>query len=158
MENKIKTREDLADIIKQERKACKKVGFTNGCFDVLHLGHIKYLQEAKDACDLLIVGVNSDDSVRRLNKGDERPINPQDARAGVLSGLESVDYITIFDEDTPLELIRALTPGIIFKGGDWAEKDVVGADHVVSLGGEVKIIQFVDGYSTTEIINKIKGK
>ncbi|NQT32254.1 MAG: D-glycero-beta-D-manno-heptose 1-phosphate adenylyltransferase [Candidatus Omnitrophica bacterium] len=153
--DKIKTCEELADIIEKEKAAGKTAGFTNGCFDILHLGHIKYLNDAKKECDILVIGVNSDGSVRRL-KGDERPINPQQARLEVLAALESVDYITIFDEDTPLELIKSLTPDVLFKGGDWREEDIVGGDHVKASGGKVRVIPYLGGYSTTELIQRIK--
>ncbi|MDP8298663.1 MAG: D-glycero-beta-D-manno-heptose 1-phosphate adenylyltransferase [Candidatus Tantalella remota] len=155
MKDKIKTREEAAKIVTLEKAAGKKVGFTNGCFDILHLGHVRYLNETKKDCDVLVVGLNSDGSVNRL-KGDERPMNGQDSRAEVLAALESVDLVTVFDEDTPEELIKVLTPDMLFKGGDWKEKEIVGAEHVKGAGGKVKVIFYVEGYSTTKFIEKIK--
>ena len=151
---KIKTRENLADILKKAQADGKKTGFTNGCFDIIHLGHVRYLSEARRYCDVLVLGLNSDASVKRL-KGEGRPVNPQDARAEVLEALECVDLITVFDEDTPEELIKLITPDIIFKGGDWKEEDIAGAGHVKAAGGEVKVIPYVDGYSTTKFIEKL---
>ena len=153
--DKIKTQDALADTACREKAAGKTVGFTNGCFDILHLGHVKYLNAAKGECDILVIGVNSDASVKRL-KGEERPVNPQQARAEVLASLENVDYLTIFDEDTPETLIKKINPDVIFKGGDWEEKDIVGADHVRSYGGKVCVVPYVQGYSTTEFIDHIK--
>ena len=155
-QNKIKTWEELAEIIAKEKASGKTVGFTNGCFDILHLGHITYLNDAKKECDTLVIGVNGDESVKRLKKGDSRPINSQEARLEVLSALESVDYVTMFTEDTPLELIKTLTPDVIFKGGDWKEEDIVGGDHVTSAGGKVSVIPYIGGYSTTETIQRMK--
>lgn len=154
---KIKKRSELAEIIKRKKASGKRVGFTNGCFDILHLGHVKYLYEARNNCDILIIGVNSDDSVKRL-KGDERPLNEQGARLEVLASLESVSFVTLFDEDTPMELIELLSPDVLFKGGDWDEKDIVGADHVKANGGEVKVIEYVEGFSTSGLIDQIKEK
>ena len=156
MRSKIKTKEELARVIAEEKAAGKKIGFTNGCFDVLHLGHIRYLKEAKKKCDLLVVGVNSDESVKMLNKGPERPINPEDARLEVLASLECVDLVTLFGEDTPAGLIESITPDVLFKGGDWKEEDIVGSDHVKEAGGEVIVIPFEEGYSTTSLVKKIK--
>ena len=153
--DKIKTQEELFAIVEKVRSSGRKVGFTNGCFDILHLGHISYLEEAKKACDVLVVGLNSDSSVKAI-KGMNRPVNPQDARLEVLAACESVDYLTVFDESTPAELIKKLTPDIIFKGGDWEEDKIVGADHVKAAGGEVKVIPYVKGYSTTELIERLR--
>lgn len=152
---KVKTQDELIEIIGKEKDAGKKVGFTNGCFDILHVGHVRYLSGARGKCDLLVVGMNSDGSTKRL-KGEERPVNPQEARAQVLAALESVDFVTIFEEDTPEELIKALTPDVLFKGGDWSEDQIAGASHVKATGGEVKIIPFEDGYSTTGLIERLK--
>lgn len=146
---------DLAGIVIKAKHSGKTVGFTNGCFDILHVGHVRYLRDARSECDLLIVGVNSDDSVKRL-KGPDRPVNRQDARMEVLSALECVSYVTMFEEDTPETLIKLLTPDVIFKGGDWKEADIIGGDHVKKNGGRVRVIPFVSGYSTTGTINKIK--
>lgn len=152
---KILKRSDLADIVIKAKLSGKIVGFTNGCFDILHVGHVRYLKDASKECDILIVGVNSDFSVKRL-KGPERPVNGQNARMEVLSALECVSYVTMFEEDTPEELIKFLTPDVIFKGGDWKEEDIVGADHVKKNGGKVRVIPYVNGYSTTGTIEKMK--
>lgn len=133
----------------------KKIVFTNGCFDILHVGHIRYMQEAARLGDILVVGLNSDASVKRL-KGPERPVNNQDDRAEMLSSLEFVDYVLIFDEDTPYELIKKIQPDVLVKGGDYNPNNVVGKDIVEARGGELKLLHFVEGKSTTNIINKIK--
>ncbi len=132
----------------------KKVVFTNGCFDILHRGHVDYLDKAKKFGDILVVGLNSDKSVKRI-KGGGRPINSESDRAFVLSGLESVDYIVIFNEDTPEKLITAIEPDVLVKGGDWKLKDIVGADFVKRRGGSVRRIRIVEGKSTTNVIDKI---
>lgn len=132
----------------------KKIVFTNGCFDILHRGHVNYLSEAKKLGDLLIVGLNSDSSVKRL-KGSSRPINGQEDRKYVLSHLRSVDFVEIFDEDTPLNLILKIMPKILVKGGDWKVDQIVGAKEVIKNGGDVFSLNFVNGYSTTSMINKI---
>jgi D-beta-D-heptose 7-phosphate kinase/D-beta-D-heptose 1-phosphate adenosyltransferase len=137
-----------------EREKGRTVVFTNGCFDLLHVGHVKYLQKARRLGDLLVLGLNSDDSIRRL-KGPRRPLINQDERAHILAALDCIDYLVIFDEDTPLELIEALRPKILVKGGDYSPEGVVGKDLVESFGGRVELIQFVDGKSTTNIIEKI---
>jgi rfaE bifunctional protein nucleotidyltransferase chain/domain len=136
--------------------AGKKIVFTNGCFDILHKGHVTYLQEARRLGDLLVVGLNSDASVKRL-KGSERPINNELDRAYVLSSLRCVDFVEIFTEDTPLNLIKNIMPNILVKGGDWQIDQIVGAKEVLESGGEVLSLQFVDGYSTTSIIKKIQS-
>lgn len=133
----------------------KKVVFTNGCFDILHRGHLEYLQAAADLGDILVVGLNSDASVKRL-KGENRPINNQNDRAFALASLVFVDAVIIFDEDTPLELIQRVKPNVLVKGGDYSIGNIVGADFVKNIGGEVQVIPFVDGYSTTQIIDKMK--
>ena len=135
----------------------KVVVFTNGCFDVLHKGHAHLLREAATFGDLVIVALNSDESVRRL-KGDNRPINTLQDRAEMLSYLPSVDWVVSFDEDTPAEIISKLNPDVLVKGGDYTQDDIVGADHVIKHGGEVKVIPFVDGYSTSNIISSIADK
>lgn len=132
----------------------KKIVFTNGCFDILHSGHVMYLNEAKEQGDLLFVGLNSDASVKRL-KGEERPINSEIDRKIVLENLKAVDFVEIFEEDTPLELIQAVSPNMLVKGGDWTPDQIVGSDHVLKNGGEVRSLSFKDGYSTTNIIEKI---
>ncbi|TXE82948.1 D-glycero-beta-D-manno-heptose-7-phosphate kinase [Campylobacter peloridis] len=146
-ENKIKTKEELLKNIQN-----KNVVFTNGCFDILHFGHIKYLERAKKLGDILIVGLNSDKSVKRL-KGDDRPINNEFERACMLASLYFVDYVVIFDEDTPYELINFLKPDILVKGADYKDKEIIGSNLVK----KVKLIEFEDGFSTTNIINRIKN-
>lgn len=131
----------------------QNIVFTNGCFDLLHVGHIRYLQEAKKLGDLLVVGVNSDASVKRL-KGPTRPIQNENDRAEILAALGCVDYSIIFQEDTPLELIKKIKPRTLVKGGDWKISEIVGSDFVLALGGQVLSLQFVDGKSTTKIIQK----
>ncbi len=138
------------------RKTGKTLVFTNGCFDILHVGHASYLEAAKRLGDVLIVGVNSDDSVRRL-KGASRPINPEADRAMLLSALKSVDFTCIFEEDTPLNLITALQPNVLVKGGDYTPETIVGADVVWTRGGRVVVLPFVAGKSTTNIIHRIHG-
>jgi rfaE bifunctional protein nucleotidyltransferase chain/domain len=133
----------------------KKIVFTNGCFDILHRGHVTYLAEAKKLGDVLIVGLNSDDSVKRL-KGPQRPINNENDRLYVLSQLKSVDFVEIFNEETPLNLILKISPKVLVKGGDWKIDQIVGAKEVISKGGEVFSLNFVDGYSTTSMIHKIQ--
>jgi D-beta-D-heptose 7-phosphate kinase/D-beta-D-heptose 1-phosphate adenosyltransferase len=130
--------------------------FTNGCFDLLHPGHVLYLDEARRLGDALIVGVNTDASVRRL-KGEGRPVVEEDARALVLAGLAAVDAVTLFDEDTPRELIAALQPDVLVKGGDYRREDVVGGAEVERAGGEVRILQFVPGHSTTDLVRRMAG-
>ena len=138
------------------KKAGKTVAFTNGCFDILHYGHVSYLEKAKKSGRVLIVGLNSDASVRRL-KGPTRPVNPQLARASVMAALESVDYVTIFGEDTPDKLIKAILPDVLIKGADWKNKPVIGADVVKANGGKVEFIKFVDHFSTTKIIENVRA-
>jgi D-beta-D-heptose 7-phosphate kinase/D-beta-D-heptose 1-phosphate adenosyltransferase len=154
MKQKIKGREELLKIIQDLKIKGKRIVFTNGCFDLLHIGHIRYLEEAKTLGDVLIVGVNSDSSVRKL-KGPERPILPVEERAEILSGLGCVDYITIFDELDPLNLISSLQPDVLVKGGDWTKEQVVGSEVVERSGGEVFIIPFVQGASTSNQIEII---
>ncbi|HEX8960847.1 MAG TPA: D-glycero-beta-D-manno-heptose-7-phosphate kinase [Geobacteraceae bacterium] len=151
---KIKNREVLSGIIAGERSRGKRVVFTNGCFDLIHVGHVKYLQKARSLGDLLILGLNSDSSVRRL-KGEKRPLISEEERAHLLAALDCVDYVVIFDEDTPLQLIEALKPQVLVKGGDYTPEGVVGKDLVESYGGRVELVEFVDGKSTTNIIERI---
>lgn len=153
-DSKIKNREVLAAIIEGERAKGKRVVFTNGCFDLLHAGHVKYLQAARRLGDLLVLGLNSDASVRRL-KGAKRPLIDEDERGHLMAALDCIDYVCLFEEDTPLELITALKPQILVKGGDYTPEGVVGKDIVESYGGRVELIPFVDGKSTTNIIEKI---
>lgn len=133
-----------------------RIVFTNGCFDILHRGHVEYLQEAAALGDRLIIGVNSDASVKRQGKGPERPLNDQDSRAKVLAALRLVDAVVIFEEDTPLTLIEAIVPDVLVKGGDWAEDRIVGADVVRKNGGDVHSLRLVDGFSTTALVEKIR--
>ena len=135
------------------RNDLQNVVFTNGCFDIIHAGHIDYLSKARNLGDVLVVGLNSDESVRRL-KGPQRPINDVDARSKVLASLFFVDYVIVFEEDTPLNLIKSVRPDILVKGGDYTRDTVVGADFVESYGGKFVILPFIKGYSTTSIINK----
>jgi rfaE bifunctional protein nucleotidyltransferase chain/domain len=134
----------------------KKIVFTNGCFDIIHKGHVTYLNEAKKLGDLLVIGLNSDASVKRL-KGPERPINNEQDRLYVMSQLKPVDFVEIFTEDTPLNLIKSIQPRILVKGGDWKIEQIVGGKEVIENGGEVYSLNFVDGYSTTNIIHKIQA-
>ena len=154
--NKIKSLEEIKKVISELKKENKKIVFTNGCFDILHVGHTKLLNEAKSFGDILILGLNTDDSIKKI-KGPNRPINNQEDRAEVLSNIESVDYITFFDEEKPINLIKELIPNIIVKGSDYKEEEVVGADIVKKHGGEVKLVKLLEGKSTTDIINKTKN-
>ena len=144
----------LASLLESFQKSGKKVVFTNGCFDLLHPGHISYLAAARALGDLLVTGVNSDASVRRL-KGEKRPIMPEEARSQLLAALASVDYVTIFAEDDPYQLINLLQPDILVKGGDWDTGAIVGRDLVEARGGKVYSLPFVDEYSTTSIVEEI---
>lgn len=146
--------EYIKNIAEKAKKENKKIVFTNGCFDIIHSGHCFYLTEAKKLGDILIVGLNTDASVKRL-KGETRPVNNEDDRAMVLSCLKPVDYVVLFDEDTPFSLIRNIIPNVLVKGGDYTIENIVGADIVLENGGEVKVIPFVEGKSTTKIIEKI---
>ncbi len=137
------------------QNAGKKVVFTNGVFDLLHIGHITYMAKASELGDKLIIGLNSDSSVKRI-KGDDRPVNDQDSRAALLAALFFVDAIVLFDENTPLNLISTLLPDILVKGADYAVENIVGAKEVLANGGKVKTIDFVEGYSSTSIIQKIR--
>lgn len=144
----------LALRLAAERDQGRRTVFTNGCFDLLHPGHVNYLQAARQMADRLIVGLNSDESISRL-KGKNRPIMPESARAELLAALEVVDYVIVFPEDDPYELIRVLEPDILVKGGDWPVSDIIGADLVQARGGEVFSLPLVEGFSTTSIVNKI---
>lgn len=146
----IKTFDEIEKLAKKLHSQGKKIVFTNGCFDILHVGHVKYLEEAKSYGDVLILGLNADSSVRKL-KGESRPINTQDDRAYILASLESVDYVVIFEEETPYELIKLIKPHVLVKGGDYEGKEVVGQD----IADELKLVQFVDGKSTTNTIKRI---
>ena len=151
LREKIKGREELAKIIEGLKREGKKIVFTNGCFDLLHAGHVTYLEEAREFGDVLVVGVNSDSSVRRI-KGSGRPIVSLEQRMAVLAALEAVDYVVPFEEDTPYELIALLRPHTLVKGGDWRAEEVVGRELVE----EVRIIPYLEGVSTTELIARVK--
>ncbi len=135
----------------------KKIVFTNGCFDILHRGHLTYLNDAKKLGELLVVGINSDESVRKL-KGPLRPVNNEDDRKFALENLKSVDYVFVFDEETPLSLIEKINPSVLVKGGDWSVDKIVGADFVLKNGGKVLSLPFIDGFSTTSFIESLQGK
>jgi len=151
---KILSWEALKIEVENHRLQGKKIAFTNGCFDILHVGHVRYLREARKRGDLLILALNSDVSVRAI-KGEKRPLLPEKERAEVVASLESVDYVTLFNETTPLRLIEYLRPDVLVKGGDWKEEAVVGRDAVRSWGGEVLLVPVIEGASTTNIVEKI---
>jgi D-beta-D-heptose 7-phosphate kinase/D-beta-D-heptose 1-phosphate adenosyltransferase len=151
---KIKGLDKLTKIIAGLKAKGKKIVFTNGCFDLLHWGHVKYLEDAKSKGDILIVAINRDASVRRI-KGTKRPIVKEKDRAGIVAALESVDYVVLFIEDTPLKVIKLLKPDILVKGADWNKINIVGADYVLSYGGRVSTIKLIQGRSTTGLIRKI---
>ncbi|MFA5275777.1 MAG: D-glycero-beta-D-manno-heptose 1-phosphate adenylyltransferase [Candidatus Omnitrophota bacterium] len=151
---KIKKLRRLKKITKALRRKGKKIVFTNGCFDILHFGHVMYLEKAKAKGDYLVVAINSDSSVRSI-KGLKRPVVNEFDRARVLAGLQSVDFVVVFDEKTPLTVIRALEPDVLVKGSDWKGKGIVGADFVKSYGGKVKTVKLAKGRSTTNLIKKI---
>ncbi len=153
-EKKIVSLENLIPIVNDAQKAGRQVVFTNGCFDILHVGHVRYLAAAREAGDLLVVGLNSDRSVR-LIKGADRPIITQGQRAEVLAGLGCVDFVVLFDEPDPLMLIQALNPDVLVKGEDWSEDRIIGANHVKSKGGQVVRVKFADNMSTSGIIDRI---
>lgn len=155
IQSKIFEGEEIERLLAIWRFKNHKVVFTNGCFDILHLGHIDYLAKAKDQGDVLIIGLNTDESVRRI-KGPQRPLNDQQARSLILASLRFVDAIVLFDEDTPYELIKKVQPDILVKGSDYKAEDIVGYDIVKAKGGEIRTLELVEGYSTTRIIEKIK--
>jgi rfaE bifunctional protein nucleotidyltransferase chain/domain len=157
MKNKIHTLDQLIPIIKSLKVQQKTIVFTNGCFDILHAGHVTYLQQAKAQGDILVVGLNSDKSVAAI-KGPKRPIVEENHRAFVLAGLACVDFITIFEAPDPLNVIQQVIPDILVKGADWAENDIIGGDIVKLSGGKVIRIHLVPEISTTEIINRIKKR
>ena len=144
--------ESLVDLMRTNKQS---IVFTNGCFDLLHPGHIDYLQKAKTLGDVLIVALNSDDSVRQI-KGESRPVNSLNDRMAMLAALECVDFVTSFQEDTPYNLIDAIKPDILVKGGDYTKDEIVGADIVEDYGGEVKILDFLPGYSSSDLIKRIQ--
>lgn len=141
---------EVKEIVDKLRVRGKKIVFTNGCFDIIHIGHVRYLKEAKALGDVLVIGLNSDKSVSSIKSN--RPINPQNHRAEVLSSLEMVDYVVLFDEETPYDLIKSIRPDIIVKGGDWKKEDIVGSD----IAGETRSLPYVEGTSTSVIIERIK--
>lgn len=153
--DKIKSVSDASSQVRAWQKAGEKVVFTNGCFDLVHLGHVDYLEKARNLGDRLVLGLNTDSSVGRF-KGPQRPLQDQNSRARVLAAMQFVDLVVFFDEDTPLNLISQLMPNILVKGSDYLAETIVGADVVKKNGGEVKTIDFVPGYSTTRIVEKIK--
>jgi rfaE bifunctional protein nucleotidyltransferase chain/domain len=155
MPRKVLSRRALRRRIAALRRQGRRIVFTNGCFDLLHPGHVRYLARARSLGDVLVVGLNSDDSVRLLAKGPGRPVQREADRAEVLAALEAVDYVSIFDEDTPLELIRAVEPDVLVKGGDWPVERIVGADLVRARGGRVRSLPFAAGYSTTALIRRL---
>ncbi len=154
---KVRALPDLLQSIAPERERGKKIAFTNGCYDLLHVGHVRLLEQAAREADLLIVGVNGDESVRRL-KGAARPYIPFEERAELLAGLAAVDFVVRFDEDTPAEIIAALRPDVLVKGGDWSLDRIVGRDTVEAAGGRVLSIPLVPGRSTTSIVEKIRSE
>lgn len=154
LKEKIKHLNALKKIIFKLKKKGKKIVFTNGCFDLLHYGHIKYLEDAKRKGDILIVAINSDASVKKI-KGNKRPIVNQQDRLSLIAALQSVDYVVLFNEETPLKVIKELRPDILVKGADWDKKQIVGTDFVLSYGGRVSTIRLTKGRSTTNLIKKI---
>ena len=153
--NKILSQPALKRRLASLRRGGKRVVFTNGCFDLVHPGHIRYLRAAKRLGDVLVVALNSDDSVRRL-KGPGRPLVPERARCEVVAALEMVDYVTVFDDDTPYALIKDLQPDVLVKGGDWKPDEIVGADVVRARGGLVRSLRYARGYSTTALVKRIQ--
>ncbi|MGD9683054.1 MAG: D-glycero-beta-D-manno-heptose 1-phosphate adenylyltransferase [Candidatus Obscuribacterales bacterium] len=156
MEN-ILARNELAGLAEDLRKSGKKIVTTNGCFDIIHVGHTRILKQARSLGDVLVVGINSDDSVRRLNKGPTRPINSQDDRAEVLASLACVDFVTIFDEETPVEFLKEIKPDIHVKGSDYRPEDLAETPVVESFGGRVHILALVPGKSTSSVVDRIAG-
>ena len=157
IESKIKTKEELSRLLSYWRFKGKKVVFTNGCFDILHKGHVEYLAKASDNGDVLLIGLNTDASVKRL-KGEERPLQDEKTRALILSALQFVNAVVLFDEDTPYELIKYVQPDVLVKGSDYNPEDIVGYDVVKNKGGEIITIDLTQGHSTTNIVEKIKAK
>lgn len=156
--NKIHPKVNTAALekIQKWKEEGKKIVFTNGCFDILHSGHIQYLAEAKKFGKVFVLGLNSDDSIKRL-KGRNRPIKTQECRADILAFMGDIDMVIVFDEDTPENLIEKIIPDVLVKGGDWKIDEIVGSEIVLKNGGEVKSLNFLEGYSSTKIIEKMKG-
>jgi rfaE bifunctional protein nucleotidyltransferase chain/domain len=157
MKSKIKTQDELREIIEDLHRAGRKVVFTNGCFDLIHTGHVRYLKIAGSYGDTLVVAINSDESIRRI-KGEKRPIMPQEERAEVLAALFMVDFVTVFEEDDPHRVIADLMPDVLVKGGDWEVERIVGRDIVEAGGGKVYSIPYIEGSSTTTIIDRVVEK
>jgi len=155
LKEKLVSQDQALKELKAWREKNKKIVFTNGCFDIIHPGHINYLSQARDLGDILVLGLNTDQSVRRLNKGSNRPINDERTRAYVLAGLASVDLIVFFDEETPYNLIKLLQPNVLVKGKDYEVEKIIGYDILKENGGEVITIPFLEGYSTSSLIKKI---
>ena len=149
-------RDQLSDYVAAHRRSGRRIVFTNGVYDLLHPGHVRYLQQARGLGDVLIVGVNADASVRR-NKGPGRPINPERERAEVVAALDAVDAAVLFDEDTPAEIIRLVQPDVLVKGADWPEDQIVGRDTVEARGGRVVRVAVEEGYSTTELVSRVRA-
>jgi D-beta-D-heptose 7-phosphate kinase/D-beta-D-heptose 1-phosphate adenosyltransferase len=156
LQQKVWPLEPLCRQLENRRRVGQRVAFTNGCFDVLHAGHVQYLQDASAQADVLVVGLNSDASVRAM-KGKDRPIHPEEARATVLAGLQAVDYVVLFEEATPEALIEALRPDVLVKGSDYSKEDVVGAGFVESYGGRVYLAPVREGFSTTKVIERLRA-
>lgn len=158
IKNKILNSGNLENYLSVCRFKSKRIVFTNGVFDLLHLGHIDYLSKAKDLGDILIIGVNTDESAKRLGKGNNRPITDEISRSTIIASLAFVDAVVLFNEDTPYELIKTIQPDILVKGADYKPDEIVGYDVVTAKGGKIETIEFLSGYSTTSIENKIKGE
>jgi rfaE bifunctional protein nucleotidyltransferase chain/domain len=158
MSRKIMTREALAPLLEQMRFFGRKVVFTNGCFDLLHLGHVDYLAKAAALGHFFVVGLNSDASVKLLNKGATRPLQDERSRSHILAALQVVDAVVLFDEETPYELIKVIQPDVLVKGADYKVEQIAGHDIVLARGGKVELVEFVPGYSTSAIERKIKGE
>jgi rfaE bifunctional protein nucleotidyltransferase chain/domain len=155
IQNKIVSRDTIQTIAEQAKADGKKMVFSNGCFDLVHRGHVEYLAKAADLADIFVLGLNTDASVQRL-KGANRPLQDEEARAILMAGFAFIDYVVLFDEDTPYELIDLVKPDVLVKGNDYKAEDVVGYDIVTKNGGTVQTIELTEGYSTTNIVNKIK--
>lgn len=155
--NKILALGHAIEVVSQWHDNKETIVFTNGCFDIIHLGHIDYLEKASMKGSKMVVGINSDESVKRL-KGNSRPITSEESRTRLMAAFEFVDAVVVFSEDTPLKLIETLKPNVLVKGSDYLTENIVGADFVIKNGGKVETIEWVEGYSTSNIINKIKGK
>lgn len=156
LSKKLHSKESLNIFLDTCRKQGQRIVFTNGCFDILHRGHVEYLTQARDLGDLMVLGLNTDSSVKRLGKSPERPINNEETRAIILAGLECVDAIVLFDEDTPYDLIKFVQPDVLVKGDDYKAEEIVGYDIVTAKGGKVITIPLVKGFSTTGLIAKMK--